>query len=259
MSTPTSASAAAPPRELPVPPQLERRLPGLSLVLPCHNESANLRWLLPHVAAVLPRLAEHFEVVLVDDGSSDGSGDLARQLAAQLGMELQVIRHEQKSGYGITVADGLRATRLEYSAFTDADGQFEVADFALLVPLLDRADFVGGWREQRSDAAMRSVVSGVFNVLLRVLYGLRVHDADCALKVMRTDFLRSIHIESRSALMNAELYIKAQRSGRRIAQVPVPHHPRVLGRRSGARPRAIARAIKELILFRIRLARSKQL
>jgi glycosyltransferase involved in cell wall biosynthesis len=249
-------AVTAPPRPLPQPAPLSRRLSGISLVLPCHNESENLRWLLPHVAAVLPCFAEAYEVVLVDDGSTDGSGELARTLAAQLGMSLQVIRHDAKSGYGLTVADGLRATRLEYSAFTDADGQFEVADFALLIPLLEANDFVGGWREERNDAAMRSVVSFVFNTLLRLLYGLRVRDADCALKIMRTDFLRSIRIESRSALMNAELYIKAQRRGLRIAQVPVPHHPRQLGVRSGARPRAIARAIKELVLFRIRLARS---
>src|SRR5258708_39071294 len=100
-------------------------------------------------------------------------------------MSLRVVRHEAKSGYGVTVADGLRATRLEYSAFTDADGQFEVADFALLVPLLDRADLVGGWREERMDAAMRSVVSGVFTTLLRVLYGLRVRAAALALPIMR--------------------------------------------------------------------------
>jgi glycosyltransferase involved in cell wall biosynthesis len=184
-------------------------LSGLSLVLPCHNEADNLRWLLPHIAEVMPQLAERYEVVLVDDGSSDGSGSVARSLAAELGVELQVLRHDRKSGYGVTVADGLRATRLEYSAFTDADGQFEVADLALLIPLLERADLVGGWREERSDHAARSVVSGVFNVLLRVLYGLRVRDVDCALKVMRTAFLRSIDIESKSALMNAELYIKA--------------------------------------------------
>ena len=247
--------SAAAPRRLPVPEPLARPLSGLSLVLPCHNESDNLRWLLPHIAEVMPRLAERYEVIVVDDGSSDGSGALALDVAARHGMDLRVIRHEAKSGYGVTVADGLRATRLEYSAFTDADGQFEVADFALLVPLLDRADFVGGWREERNDAAMRSVVSFVFNTLLRVLYGLRVRDADCALKIMRTDFLRSIDIESRSALMNAELYIKAQRAGLRVAQLPVPHHPRQMGVRSGARPRAILRAIKELLLFRIRLAR----
>lgn len=246
----------SPPRALAVPAPLAHRLSGISLVLPCHNEAENLRWLLPHVAEVLPQFAEGYEVVLVDDGSTDGSGSVAVAVAAEVGMTLRVIRHAAKSGYGITVADGLRATQLEYTAFTDADGQFEVADFALLIPLLDGADLVGGWREERQDAAMRSVVSFVFNTLLRVLYGLRVRDADCALKIMRTSFLRDIDIESRSALMNAELYIKAQRSGRRIAQVAVPHHPRQLGVRSGARPRAILRAVKELLLFRVRLMRA---
>jgi hypothetical protein len=142
---------------------------------------------------------------------------------------------------------------MEYTAFTDADGQFDVADLVRLVPpLLAGAELVGGWRIDRRDPAVRSVVSGVFNLALRLLYGLRVRDVDCAMKLMRTDFLRSIDLESRSALINAELYCKAKRDGRRIVQVPVPHHPRELGRRSGARPRAILRAIRELVRFRHR-------
>jgi hypothetical protein len=72
------------------------------------------------------------------------------------------------------------------------------------------------------------------------------------MKLMRTDFLRSIDLEARSALINAELYCKARRDGLRIVQVPVPHHPRELGRRSGARPRAVVRAIGELVRFRQR-------
>ncbi len=116
---------------------MSARLPELSLVLPAHNEVENIRWLLPHLAATLPALAERYEVVVVDDGSSDGTGETATRLAADLGVDLRVVRHEHKSGYGATVGDGLRATRLAYVAFTDADGQFEVADFALLIPLLD--------------------------------------------------------------------------------------------------------------------------
>jgi len=230
-----------------------QRLSGLSLVMPAHNESESLRRLLPHAAAVLPGLAHRVEVVLVDDGSTDGTGALAESLGGSLGLEVRVIRHARKSGYGISVGDGLRAARLEYTAFTDADGQFDVADLALLVPaVLDGAELVGGWRVRRRDAAVRSVVSGVFNLTLRLLYGLRVRDVDCALKLMRTEFLRSIELESHSALINAELYCKARRDGRRIVQVPVPHHPRELGRRSGARPRAILCALRELVRFRHR-------
>ncbi|MBO0703634.1 MAG: glycosyltransferase family 2 protein [Candidatus Dormibacteraeota bacterium] len=230
------------------------RLEGLSLVLPVHNEAVNLPWILQRAADTLPELAREVELVIVDDGSSDGSADLARARAAELGLELRVVSHEVKSGYGITVADGLRATRMPWAAFTDADGQFDLADFARLVELSDRADLIGGWREERQDAWMRSIVSGTFNVALLLLYGLRVRDVDCALKLIRQEFLQSIELENRSALLNAELYIKARMGGWRVAQVPVPHHPRRAGRRSGARPRAIMRAIKELIVFRVRLA-----
>jgi len=232
------------------------RLSGLSLVLPVHNEADNLAWLLPHIAEVLPGIAVRYDVVIVDDGSSDGSGEVATSLAARLGMRVRVLRHETKSGYGITVGDGLRAATGEFVAFTDADGQFEVADLALLVPLLDHADLAAGWRRQRRDAWARSVVSWVFNSLVAVLYRLPYRDVDCALKLMRREVLDSLTLEARSALLNAELFYKARYAGWRIAQIPVAHHPRVAGRRSGARPRAILRAIKELVLFRVRIRRS---
>ena len=230
------------------------RLEGLSLVLPVHNEAINLPFILERAAETLPRLAREVEVVIVDDGSTDGSGELARARAVELGLELRLINHRAKSGYGITVGDGLRAARMPWVAFTDADGQFDIGDLVRLAALTDRADLIGGWRIERQDAWMRSVVSGTFNVLLFVLYRLRVRDVDCALKLIRGEFLRSIELENRSALLNAELYLKARMGGWRVMQVPIPHYPRRAGRRSGARPRAILRAIKELVLFRVRLA-----
>lgn len=231
-------------------------LSSLTLVLPVHNEAENLSWLLPHAAEVLPTLAEHFELIVVDDGSTDGGGQLASEIADRLGMELTLIRHGQKSGYGKTVGDGLRMARGDFVAFTDADGQFEIGDLALLVPLLDRADLAAGWRRERQDARARELVSWVFNTLVAILYRLPYRDVDCALKLMRREVLESLTLEARSALINAELYYKARHAGWRIIQAPVPHHPRVAGRRSGARPRAIARAIKELLLFRLRIRRS---
>lgn len=233
----------------PAPP-----LEGLSLVLPVHNEAVNLPFILQRAAETLPQLASRVELVIVDDGSTDGSGELALARAADLGLDLRVVTHRVKSGYGITVGDGLRAARMPWVAFTDADGQFDIADFARLATVSDRADLIGGWRIERQDAWMRSVVSGTFNLLLLLLYGLRVRDVDCALKLMRGEFLRSIELENRSALLNAELYVKARMGHWRVMQVPVPHYPRRAGRRSGARPRAILRAVKELIWFRVRLA-----
>ena len=220
--------------------------------MPAHNESENLRWLLPHVNEVLPKLAERFDVIIVDDGSTDGTGDVAAKIAAELGMELKVVRHERMSGYGAAVGDGLRAADLDYVAFTDSDGQLDVADLARLVPLLAGADLVGGWRMTREDPAFRSVISGTFNVLVLWTLQIKVRDVNCALKIIKGPMLRRMTLYSRSALLNAELYWKTGRLGGRYAQVGVPHHPRTMGRRSGGRLIPILRAMKELIQIRFR-------
>ena len=119
--------------------------------MPAHNESENLRWLLPHIGEVLPRIACRYDVVVVDDGSTDGTADTACALGRQLGMDVRVVTHPSKQGYGAAVGDGLRSADLEYTAFLDADGQLDPADLALLVPKLTDADLVAGWRQTRED------------------------------------------------------------------------------------------------------------
>ena len=220
--------------------------------MPAHNERENLGWLLPHINEVLPRIASRFNVIIVDDGSTDGTGEVARSRAGDLGMELRVIRHDTKQGYGAAVGDGLRATDLEYSAFTDADGQLDVADLELLVPHLKDAELVAGWRMTREDPAFRSVISGVFNRLVLMTFRIPVKDVNCALKIVRTDMLRRFALHSKSALINAELYWKVRSHGGRFVQVGVPHHPRRMGRRSGGRLIPILRATKELVQIRLR-------
>lgn len=220
--------------------------------MPAHNESENLRWLLPHLSEVLPRLAKRFNVIIVDDGSTDGTGPLAESLGRRLGIDLRVIHHEHQAGYGAAVGDGLRAADLEYTAFTDADGQLEVADLALLAPLLKDADLVGGWRLSRKDPAFRSVISSVFNRLVLLTLRIEVKDVNCALKIIHTKTLDQFQLHSKSALINAELYWKVQQNGGRFAQVGVTHHPRRMGRRSGGRLVPILRATKELIEIRFR-------
>ena len=234
------------------------RLSGLSLVMPAHNVSENLRWLLPHISEVLPRIARRFNVILVDDGSTDGTSVLAASIARELAMDLAVVRHEHKEGYGAAVGDGLRKADLEYTAFTDADGQLEVADLALLIPLLKEAELVGGWRLTREDPAFRSVISGVFNRLVLRTLRIQVKDVNCALKIIRTDTLRRLELRSKSALINAELYWKVQAHGGQFAQVGVPHHERRLGRRSGGRLVPILRAMKELAEIRFRGSGSRR-
>ncbi|MGH7697076.1 MAG: glycosyltransferase family 2 protein, partial [Candidatus Dormibacteria bacterium] len=212
-------------------PRLEGKV---SVVIPAHNEAENLARVIPLVREALTRLSDSFEVVLVDDGSTDQTVEVARREMGAQAPWLRVVTHRQKSGYGITVADGLRAASGDWVAFLDGDGQFDPLDLRLLAEQASGADLIAGWRIRRADPWYRSLVSGTFNVVVRILYGVAYRDVDCGFKLIRCEVLRAASpILARSALLNTELYFKAQRSGFRIVQVGIQHHPRLAGRRSG--------------------------
>ncbi len=227
----------------------------LSLVIPAHNEAPNLTNVIARSIEILDGLAPDWEIVLVDDGSTDGTEAVARAAMGPTASRLRVISHDGKRGYGTTVADGLRSARMDYVAFMDGDGQFDPADLTVLAGLMPTADLAAGWRRRRADPRYRLVIAGVFNVLVRTLYGVRARDVDCGLKLMRREVLQAAApLLAHSALLNTELYFKCQRSGLRIQQVAVNHYPRVAGVRSGARLIPILRAIRDLVWLRLRLA-----
>ena len=227
----------------------------LSLVIPAHNEAPNMTKLIGRSTEILDGLAPDWEIVLVDDGSTDDTVAVARAAMGAAASRLRVISHDRKRGYGITVADGLRAAQMGYVAFMDGDWQFDPADLNTLAELIPAADLAAGWRRRRADPGYRLVIAGVFNILVRTLYGVRVRDIDCGLKLMRREVLEAAEpLLARSALLNTELYFKCQRSGLRIQQVAVNHYPRLAGVRSGARLIPILRAIRDLVWLRLRLA-----
>ncbi len=234
------------------------RLRGLvSLVIPAHNEAPNMPRVVGGALRALDEVAEAFEVVLVDDGSTDRTVDEARRAMGASADRLRVVRHERKSGYGVTVADGLRAARGDWVAFMDGDGQFDPADLRRLAAEAEGADLVAGFRLRRADPWHRSVVSRTFNLFVRVLYGVRYRDVDCGFKLMRREVLVAAHpILARSALLNTEIYFKARRAELRVTQVGLTHHPRIAGVRSGGRLVPILRAVRELVKLRWQLART---
>ncbi|HSH22020.1 MAG TPA: glycosyltransferase, partial [Candidatus Caenarcaniphilales bacterium] len=148
------------------------------------------------------------------------------------------------------------AARHPLIAFLDGDRQFQVADIARLLDRLsqpDAPDVVAGYRLRRADPRIRLLYARAYRLALRLFYGLRVRDPDCACKLFRRSALEGVRLESGGAFLSAELLVKLQERGRRIAEVGVPHYPRTAGAASGANPKVVLRAVRDFWRLRLRL------
>lgn len=246
MSNPATASA---PTGSPVP------IPGsLSLVLPAHNEADNIEIVVRRALAILPRYSPTFEIIVVNDGSQDRTPAIIDRLA-QADDRIRPVHHRRNQGYGGALKSGFRASTNDYVMFMDADRQFDIADIRLLSPFVPLFDIVAGFRMERSDPIHRRINAEIFNIAVRILFGVHLRDLDCAFKVFRGDLLRSLDLTSAGALINAEIQAKLRRQGATLVQVGVPHHRRVAGQATGGSIRVILRAMQETVILWIRMHR----
>ena len=232
------------------------RVARLSFFFPAHNEEANLAGLVDEALATLPILADTFEIIAVDDGSRDATASIAQTLADQHPGVVRLVRHPVNRGYGEALRSGFGAARYDLIAFTDGDRQFKVADLGRLIARYlapDPPDVVVGFRIKRADPLIRTLYARAYRLANRIFFGLRVTDVDCACKLFRRDALEGVRVESGGAFFSAELLIRLQAAGRRVAEVGVPHYPRTAGSATGAKPQVVFRAIRDFWLLRLRL------
>jgi putative flippase GtrA len=218
---------------------------SLSVVLPAYNEEQVIGATLEHVLNVLAAWLKDFEVIVVNDGSTDRTGAIVSAIA-ETGQRVRVVTHERNQGYGAALADGFAAATKELTFFMDSDGQFDFRDLARLLLFIDEYDAVIGYRLHRQDTWLRKLNAWGWNVLIRNVLGIHVRDIDCAFKLFRTAFLQQHPPKTRGAMINAELLYHLKRAGYTYREVGVHHLPRLEGRATGANLRVIARAFREL-------------
>jgi len=202
---------------------------GLSVVLPAYNEQENIAPLVRTAMDLLPRLAQDFEILLVDDGSRDDTAAVATDLVHQHHPRVRLLRHTENRGYGAAIRTGFEHASFDLIFYTDSDRQFDLGELAYFLPLISQHDVVIGFRVYRYDSVMRSMVSWVYNRLVRVLFRVRVRDVDCAFKLFRREVLDKVTIECENFFVDTELVAKARKWNFRIAEKGVRHYPRLAG------------------------------
>ena len=236
----------------PLRPHVAGRLRGLSIVLPCHDEAENVERAIDEATAAGELVADAHEVLVVDDGSADATRDLAAARAAE-DPRVRVLVHDVNRGYGAALRTGFSAARLEWIFLTDADLQFDMAELARFAPLAASCDVIAGYRVRRADPPHRLFNAMAWNALVRRMFDVPVRDVDCAFKLMRRELVQALPLTADGAMVSTELIARARQADARIAQLGVTHRPRAAGRSSGASPRVVLRAFRELRAVRAEL------
>lgn len=199
--------------------------PAFSVVVPVYNERDNLEPLLAAVRPVMEGLGQPFEVVLVDDGSTDGSGELLDRLAAA-DPRVRVLHFERNCGQSAAFDAGFRHAAGAVVITLDADLQSDPADIPALLPHLETVDAVVGIRQQRRDTGWKRFSSWFANGVRNWLTREDIVDTGCPLKVMRAEAIKSVRNWRGSHRFYPTLL---RMQGYTVRQVPVRHHPRQAG------------------------------
>ena len=196
--------------------------------MPAFNEEETISVAVANVRQALHDLTRDFEIIVVDDGSTDGT--LARLDALAAASEVRVVRLPENRGYGWALRAGFAAASRPLLFFTDSDDQFDAMDLSRLLAVIESADIVIGHREARRDGRLRAALSSGYNALVRTLLEVHVRDVNCAFKLVRREVLVAMNLVSTGYAINAEIMARAARASLRVCEVPVTHRPRLAGR-----------------------------
>jgi glycosyltransferase involved in cell wall biosynthesis len=218
-----------------------RDIHSISVFFPAFNDEGTIASLVTEALAILPSLTDDYEVLVVDDGSTDATPAILDALAQNL-PHTKVIRHAVNKGYGAALRTGFRRASKDLVFYTDGDGQYDVHELVALHPLLtNTVDVVNGYKIKRADEHHRIVIGKVYNWLAHALFRLPIRDVDCDFRLIRRRALQQLDLVSSSGAIGVEMVFKLHAAGCVFAEAPVHHYPRMHGRSQFFKPRRVAR------------------
>lgn len=222
---------------------------SVSVFFPCYNDEQTIGELVRNANRILSKRKIPYEIIVVNDGSSDGSAAILRRLKKEI-PQLRIVTHRKNQGYGAALRDGFRATKYDLVFYTDGDGQYDVGEIELMFPLMTHdIDVVNGIKMFRNDPWYRVVVGNLYNFFVRNTFGIDIFDTDCDFRLIRNSLMKKITLKSNSGAICVELVRKLQDSGARFREMTVHHYDRQFGTSQFFKPMRIFHTLVELARF----------
>jgi glycosyltransferase involved in cell wall biosynthesis len=216
--------------KLQMPADPARKPTGLTVFFPAYNDSGTIASMVIRAVQAASELTPDFEVIVVNDGSSDATAEIADELARTY-PNVRVVHHPRNRGYGGALQTGFRAATKDLIFYTDGDAQYDPAELAVLwAKMGPDIDLVNGYKISRSDPLHRIVIGRLYHHIVSILFGLTVRDVDCDFRLMRRSMFERIQLEKTSGVICLEMMKKIHDAGFRIVEVPVHHYHRAFGK-----------------------------
>nr|MBI5455867.1 glycosyltransferase family 2 protein [Candidatus Levybacteria bacterium] len=225
------------------------KVPELSIFFPFWNEEQNLESVIKKAIPIADKIAHKWEMIMVDDGSSDKTLGIAKKLAAK-DARLIAVSHDRNRGYGAALKTGFSKAKYNLVVFNDGDGQFDFSEVSKFLEKIENADVVIGYRRKRLDNPFRHILMNMLKIWDFIFFRFRFKDIDCGFKMFKKEALNKIMpFKSEGAMITTEILAKSKRQHLKIAEIEVNHYPRIYGDQSGGNLRVIIRAIKESLIL----------
>jgi glycosyltransferase involved in cell wall biosynthesis len=223
--------------------------PSLSLFFPAWNEEDYVERAVTRAQAVLQRLSDDWEIIIVNDASTDRTREIAEGLAAR-DRRVRVVNHEVNQKLGGAMRTGFSSSRKDVVIYSDIDLPFDLAELERALHLMEylEADMISAFRHDRtSEGPRRIVYSLIYNSLIRTLFDINVKDINFSFKVVHRRVLEAVELNSSGSFIDAELVIKALKRGFKVFQMGVDYFPRTRGVSTLAAPSVIVKMVRELM------------
>jgi glycosyltransferase involved in cell wall biosynthesis len=207
-----------------------KKLDSLSVFFPAYNDAATIPSMVIAALLTIPKVTEDYEVIVVNDGSSDHTAEMLQELE-RVYPPLRIITHPANKGYGGALRSGFKAARKTWIFYTDGDAQYDPRELTRLVDAVSEdTHVVNGYKIARSDPLHRILIGKLYHHIVRFFFGFKLRDVDCDYRLMRREIFEHVELTSTSGTICLEMIKKVQDLGYRFKEVPVHHFHRAHGK-----------------------------